>query len=214
MKNLTAAPADADLSEAFASGCRPDGGPGNVHPKFADYAALFAALHFAAEKHRDQRRKGEGASPYINHPIEVAELLVRVGEVTDVVLLQAAVLHDTVEDTETTFAELEERFGLAVRRLVEEVSDDKSLPKEERKRQQVEHAPALSAGARQIKLADKACNVRDLSNKPPLDWSAERCAEYLLWSEKVVNGCRGVNPPLEREFDRVLAEARTGCRQG
>lgn len=104
-------------------------------------AAILAALHFAAEKHRDQRRKGQCASPYINHPIEVAELLVRVGQVGDVALLQAALLHDTVEDTQTTFQELEERFGTGVRTLVEEVTDDKSLPKEERKRRQVERAP-------------------------------------------------------------------------
>lgn len=175
-------------------------------------AAILAALHFAAEKHRDQRRKGQCASPYINHPIEVAELLVRVGQVGDVALLQAALLHDTVEDTQTTFQELEERFGTGVRTLVEEVTDDKSLPKEERKRRQVERASHLSSGARQIKLADKTCNVRDLITKPPLDWPLERRLAYLDWSEQVVSGCRGANARLEREFEETLADARALVR--
>ena len=177
-----------------------------------DIEAIFAALHFAADKHRDQRRKGECASPYINHPIEVAELLVRVGGVTDASVLQAAVLHDTLEDTETTAGELSARFGPAVRRLVCEVTDDKSLPKEERKRLQIVHAPTLSAPARLIKLADKICNVRDISMKPPRDWSMERRVEYLAWAERVVAGCRGVNAGLEQEFDEALTEAREYCR--
>jgi (p)ppGpp synthase/HD superfamily hydrolase len=175
-------------------------------------AAILAALHFAAEKHRDQRRKGQCASPYINHPIEVAELLVRVGRVDDVGLLQAALLHDTVEDTQTSFEELEHRFGAEVRALVEEVTDDKTLPKEERKRRQIEHAPLLSTGARQIKLADKTCNVRDLVTKPPLDWPVERRLAYLDWSERVVAGCRGANANLEREFQETLADARALIR--
>ena len=168
---------------------------------------LFAALHFAADKHRDQRRKGACASPYINHPIDVAELLVRVGRVTDRVLLQAAILHDTLEDTETTAAELEARFGSAVRQLVEEVTDDKALPKQERKRLQVVHAPRLSARARQIKLADKTCNVRDLQARPPADWPLARRRQYLDWARKVVDGCRGVNARLEDTFDQVFAAA-------
>ena len=187
-------------------------GSSAVHRSLEQCAAILAALHFAAEKHRDQRRKGQCASPYINHPIEVAELLVRVGQVSEVALLQAAVLHDTVEDTETTFQELEERFGTDVRAMVEEVTDDKTLPKEERKRRQIERAPHLSAGARQIKLADKTCNVRDLVTKPPLDWALERRLAYLDWSERVVTGCRGANARLEREFRETLAEARALIR--
>lgn len=185
---------------------------GDGRPAYADVQnvlqGVLAALSFAAEKHRDQRRKGEGASPYINHPIEVAELLARVGGVADVAVLQAAVLHDTLEDTRTTKHELEANFGPDVRRLVEEVSDDKSLPKAERKRLQIEHAPALSAAARQIKLADKICNVRDVAEKPPTDWSPERRTDYLAWAERVVAGCRGTNPELERMFDEALAAGR------
>lgn len=169
---------------------------------------IFSALRFAADKHRSQLRKGEEVSPYINHPIEVAELLVRVGGVTDASLLQAAILHDTLEDTETTAHELDAAFGPAVRRLVEEVSDDKSLPKAERKRLQIEHGPGLSTAARQIKIADKICNVRDVTNKPPQDWPMTRRVEYLAWAKRVVAACRNVNPRLEQEFDEVLADGQ------
>jgi guanosine-3',5'-bis(diphosphate) 3'-pyrophosphohydrolase len=174
----------------------------------AELKAIFSALCFAADKHRDQRRKGEGSSPYINHPIEVAELLVRVGGVTDAALLQAAILHDTIEDTETTAEELEAAFGPDVRRLVEEVTDDKSLPKDERKRLQVVHGPRLSPGARQIKIGDKTCNVREVSERLPAEWPLKRRVEYLAWAERVVAGCRGVNERLEQEFDEVLAAGR------
>src|SRR5947199_4835157 len=114
-------------------------------------AKLLAALNFAAQKHRAQRRKDSEATPYINHPIAVAELLARVGQVDDLSVLQAAILHDTVEDTQTTPEEIENQFGEAVRKLVAEVTDEKSLPKAERKRRQIEHAPQLSTAAKQIK---------------------------------------------------------------
>ncbi|PYS90985.1 MAG: phosphohydrolase [Acidobacteria bacterium] len=171
-------------------------------------ATLLKALHFAANKHRDQRRKDIEASPYINHPIEVAEVLARVGGVTDLVTLQGAVLHDTLEDTKTTPEELEAAFGPEVRRVVEEVTDDKRLPKAERKRLQIEHAPHLSARAKQIKLADKISNVRGVTQAPPADWPLERRQEYLNWTEQVVAGCRGCNAALEDFYDRVLAEGR------
>lgn len=170
-------------------------------------AALLRALHFAAAKHRDQRRKDVEASPYINHPIEVAELLARAG-VTDPVTLQAAALHDTVEDTRTTPEELEAEFGPEVRRVVEEVTDDKSLPKAERKRLQIEHAPRLSGRARQVKLADKISNVLGVTKAPPADWPLERRREYLDWTEQVVAGCRGCNEILEGIYDQALAEGR------
>ncbi len=171
-----------------------------------DNAALLSALCFAAHKHRNQRRKDPESSPYIVHPIEVAELLTRVGKVEDFRLLQAAVLHDTIEDTDTTAEELEELFDAEVRGLVQEVTDDKSLPKQERKRIQEEHAPQLSDAAKQLKIADKICNVRDVTHSPPENWSLERRAEYLAWSRRVVEGCRGVNSGLDREFEAVVAE--------
>jgi (p)ppGpp synthase/HD superfamily hydrolase len=172
-----------------------------------DSLRLLTAVRFAAEKHRLQRRK-DGESPYINHPIQVAELLATVGGVTDVATLQAAVLHDTIEDTQTTAAELEGLFGEEVRQLVEEVTDDKSLPKARRKELQVEHAPHLSRGAQQIKLADKICNVADMGRCKLQGWTNERTLEYFDWSERVIAGLRGANPALEKKFDEVVADSR------
>lgn len=176
-------------------------------------ALLLTAAHFAAEKHKDQRRKGADASPYINHPLKVAELLWRVGEVRDVDCIVAAVLHDTLEDTATTSDELQELFGTRVRMLVEEVTDDKSLPKAERKRLQIEHAPSLSAGAKQIKLADKIANIFDVAFAAAPDWSLERKREYLDWAERVVAGLRGCNSKLEENFDDVLRKAHERLRE-
>ena len=171
-------------------------------------APLLKALHFAADKHRDQRRKNAEASPYINHPIEVAELLARVGGVTDIVTLQGAILHDTIEDTQTTPEELEDAFGAAVRAVVEEVTDDKTLHKLDRKRLQIEHAPELSERAKHIKLADKIANVRSVTFAPPAKWPLARRLEYLDWTEQVVGGIRGCNPDLERLYSELLDEGR------
>lgn len=169
---------------------------------------LLRTLHYAADKHRDQRRKDADASPYINHPIAVAELLTRQGEVSDLVTLQAALLHDTVEDTQATLADLEKNFGPEVRRVVEEVSDDKQLDKAERKRLQVEHAPHLSQRAKLVKLADKICNVTDIVHRPPSGWSRERRLAYLAWTEQVVQGLRGTHEALEQLYDRTLSHGR------
>lgn len=169
---------------------------------------LLKALHFAADKHRDQRRKDVDASPYINHPIEVAELLARVGGITDLVTLQGAILHDTIEDTRTTPAELEAVFGAQVRRVVEEVTDDTELPKVERKRLQIEHARQLSERAKHIKLADKISNVRSVTETPPANWPLTRRQEYLGWADQVVAGLRGSNAPLEQLYDRVAEEGK------
>ncbi|MGB3311419.1 MAG: HD domain-containing protein [Nodosilinea sp.] len=171
-------------------------------------SALLEALHFSATKHSDQRRKDKAASPYINHPIRVAQLLASEGGVTDLATLQAAILHDTVEDTETTPEELEHLFGSEVRQLVAEVTDDKRLPKGDRKRLQVEHAPHLSPQAKQIKIADKTANVQNITTSPPADWSLERKREYLNWADRVVAGCRGCNPALEAVYDQVMAQGR------
>ena len=171
-----------------------------------EVARLLKAVRFSAHKHQNQRRKDEDASPYINHPLEVAELLANVGLISDLPTLLAAILHDTVEDTKTTFSELEEHFGREIQQLVAEMTDDKSLPKEERKQLQIEHARGLSARAKQIKIADKICNVRDVIYAPPPNWSGERRREYLQWAKKVVEGCRGSNANLERRFDEVFQE--------
>lgn len=172
-----------------------------------DVTMIFAALRFAALKHKDQRRK-DSKTPYINHPIEVAELLLRVGQETDTDTVVAALLHDAVEDTNTTTEEIQALFGEKVAALVKECTDDKSLPKEVRKQLQVEHAPHKSPGAKKIKLADKISNVKDILFTPPPDWSLQRKIDYLNWSEKVVQGLRGVSPGLEALYDNVLAEGK------
>ncbi len=170
-----------------------------------DVGVFLKALVFAAHKHRDHRRKDPNHSPYVNHLIEVADLLWRVGEVRDPALLTAAVLHDAIEDTHTSPAEIKEYFGKEVLDLVLEVTDDKSLPQPVRKRLQVEHAAHISPRAQQLKIADKISNVRDIINTPPADWPEQRQAEYLAWAREVVDKVRGANPALEAEFDRLFS---------
>ncbi|MEY4238390.1 MAG: hypothetical protein RL339_991 [Pseudomonadota bacterium] len=173
----------------------------------ADLALVIAAAAFAAERHRHQRRKDAAASPYINHPLALADILVREGGVADAVVIAAALLHDTVEDTETTLEELAERFGPQVAGIVAEVTDDKDLPKAERKAQQVAKAAGKSLGAKLVKLADKTANLRDLANSPPHDWPEQRRRDYVRWSAEVVHGLRGSNPALEAAFDAEFAAA-------
>jgi guanosine-3',5'-bis(diphosphate) 3'-pyrophosphohydrolase len=169
---------------------------------------LLKAIAFAADKHRHQRRKDAEASPYINHPIAVAAVLAAEGDVSDEATLIAAALHDTVEDTQTTFVELEKHFGSEVAGLVRELTDDKSLEKTERKRLQIEHAKNSSIRAKQLKIADKICNIRDITDAPPVDWTLQRRRDYLAWSEQVVAGCRGVNAKLDEAFDHAIGRAR------
>lgn len=173
-----------------------------------DLAKFIKAASFSAKKHRYQKRKGDDAEPYINHPLEVVNLLVNVGKIEEVDVLTAAVLHDTIEDTDTSKEEITELFGENVCRMVLEVTDDKSLPKAERKQKQVEHAPHLSLGAKQIKLGDKISNITDVMNDPPAGWSKERRREYIEWGENVVAGLRGANPALESRFDELVKEAK------
>lgn len=161
-------------------------------------ALILSASNFAAYKHRDQQRKGADAVPYINHPIAVANLLINEAGVTDPVTLAAAVLHDTIEDTKTTAQELDRAFGPEVAGVVVEVTDDKSLPKHERKRLQIEHAAHISQRAQLVKLADKICNLRDMTRSPPIDWSLERRREYFAWAKQVVERMQGQNPVLDR----------------
>ena len=170
----------------------------------ADTVNLLKAIEFASRKHSAQRRKDKDASPYINHPIAVTHLLADTGGVTDLVTLMAGVLHDTIEDTKTTPEELEAQFGRTVRKVVEEVTDDKSLEKADRKQRQIDHTPNLSKRAKAIKLADKIANVQDVTDAPPANWDRARRLAYLEWTEKVVAGCRGTNAPLEKLYDEVL----------
>ena len=172
----------------------------------SDLTLLLKALAFAAHKHRDQRRKDAGASPYINHPIALADVLVNEGGVSDIEVLCAALLHDTLEDTDTRQEELVNAFGSRVARVVAEVTDDKSLSSPERKRLQIEHAPKLSPEAKLVKLADKICNLRDIVERPPAKWDVQRRREYFDWAKRVVSGVRGVHPRLEAAFDEAFSK--------
>ncbi len=149
----------------------------------------------------------------MNHVLAVTSVLANEGGVSDPVLLTAALLHDTVEDTDTSYEELRARYGDDVCDVVAEVTDDKTLSKERRKELQVEHAPHLSARAKQLKLADKISNLRDIANDSPADWSEQRKREYADWACNVIAGCRGVNDELERLFDRTVAETRARLEQ-
>jgi len=166
-----------------------------------DILLIARALDFSARKHANQRRKGEAAEPYVNHVAEVARLLAEATGGRDAVLVAAGLLHDTVEDTETTPAELEAAFGRDVADLVVEVTDDKALPRARRKALQIENAPKKSAQAKMLKLADKTSNLRSVVESPPANWSIERRREYFDWAQQVAAGCRGVNAELERAFD-------------
>jgi guanosine-3',5'-bis(diphosphate) 3'-pyrophosphohydrolase len=169
---------------------------------------LIRAVHFAADKHRMQRRKDVEASPYINHPIAVAHLLSEEGGVSDLITLQAAILHDTIEDTNTSHDELVRSFGREVADVVLEVTDDKSIrDRVERKRLQLVNAPKKSASAAMVKLADKTCNLRDIRATPPASWSVERKREYFEWAKKVVDALPAVNPQLLMTFNASFERA-------
>jgi len=168
---------------------------------------LEAAL-FAAEKHAHQKRKGDAGEPYVNHLLEVAELISGSSDVLDANLVIAGLLHDTVEDVGVTFADLEKKFGPDVSALVAEVTDDKSLPKAERKALQIQNAPKKSPRAQVIKLADKISNLRALLESPPSDWTAERRRQYFEWAKQVVGALSAPNGVLKAEFERTCARFR------
>jgi len=166
---------------------------------------ILRAVAFAAHKHRDQRRKDKDASPYINHPIALAKVLWEEGGVRDPAVIATALLHDTLEDTETTWQELRGEFGDEIADLVAEVTDVKWLKSDVRKRLQVSRAAHATDRAKLVKLADKICNLRDMAAHPPHSWSLERRRRYFDWAGEVIAQMRGVHPELERRFDEVSA---------
>ena len=168
---------------------------------------LFKALAFSAEKHTKQRRKDIDKTPYINHPISLANILAQ-RWVIDENVLCAAILHDTIEDTETTVEELQEHFGEKITSIVLEVTDDKSLEKSVRKQKQVEHAASISHEAKLVKLADKIANITDIINTPPADWSTDRKKDYFNWAKAVVDNLRGAHQGLEKDFDDLINKAK------
>ncbi len=170
---------------------------------------VLRAAVYAAAQHGLQTRKDKSEAPYINHPIGVAELLCRVAGVADPAVLQAALLHDTVEDTITTPEQLETLFGSRVRVIVMEVTDDESLPKPQRKQLQVINAPRLSHEARLIRIADKIYNCSEMRPDSPVNWNRERKLDYLNWASTVVNRIRGTHVELEALFDKTVTERKT-----
>jgi len=166
---------------------------------------VLRAAAFAAEKHRNQRRKDQDASPYINHPIQLAYILVQ-ADIEDPAVLAAALLHDTIEDTNTTQDELEIVFGYEIANIVAECTDDKKLDKLDRKQAQIDHAATISHKAKLVKLADKIANVSDINGAPPVGWSLERKREYFDWAKKVVDRMRGTHAGLEARFDAEFAK--------
>ena len=178
-----------------------------------ELSLLVKATSFAARKHKDQRRKDDASSPYINHPVALADVLVHEAGVTDLQTIVAALLHDTIEDTQTTPEEIELHFGATVRSVVEEVSDDKSLGKQACKQMQIVKAPGLSSRARAVKLADKICNLRDVVVNPPSGWGLERRQAYFDWAKRVIDGLRGEHVVLETLFDRVYEQRPGGSKK-
>jgi guanosine-3',5'-bis(diphosphate) 3'-pyrophosphohydrolase len=170
---------------------------------------VLKAAHFAAEKHSGQRRKGATAEPYINHPLEVAELVSGALAVPDTNLVIAALLHDTIEDAGVTKEELAQAFGADVAELVAELTDDKSLPRAERKRLQVVNAPKKSVRAAVVKIADKMSNLRGILSSPPTDWSVQRRREYFDWARQVVDALTLPNQKLKAEFDKLYRQVET-----
>ncbi len=169
-------------------------------------AILLKAINFAARKHRFQNRKGMDNIPYINHCIQVADSLANIGNEKDTSTLIAAVLHDTLEDTQTELHEIEELFGKEVSDIDTEITDDMSMTPEERKEIQLSQIEKLSVKAKKIRIADKACNIKDIS-RPGLKWTKDRKLDYLKYSKDLIDKIRGTNEFLEQEFDRQFEKA-------
>jgi guanosine-3',5'-bis(diphosphate) 3'-pyrophosphohydrolase len=167
------------------------------------------AAELAAHRHNGMARKGRGSEPYINHLAEVANLLAAATDGADAELVAAAWLHDSIEDTGTTREELVQKFSERVASLVVECTDDMSLPKSERRRLQVVHAPHKSSGAKLIKIADKISNIRARILPDPSTEERDDLADYTDWAEQVVAGCRGGNAWLDKTFDEAVAKARS-----
>ncbi|MBT8120360.1 MAG: HD domain-containing protein [Gammaproteobacteria bacterium] len=171
-----------------------------------DLKLILKALEFSARKHKNQRRRDIEASPYINHPISLANILCNEAHVTDVNVICGALLHDTIEDTETIAEELEAEFGVEIKDIVMDVTDDTSLHRHERKQAQIDHAPHICNQAQLIILADKISKLRDMSLNPPPSWSLDRRQEYFDWAKKVIDQLRGANAILESIFDDAYAQ--------
>jgi len=178
-------------------------------------ALVSRAADYAARRHVRQRRNGASQEPYVNHLADVASLLAQSLHEPNPQLLAAAWLHDVLEDTcptpeeyARTKAEIERQFGPVVLGIVIEVTDDESLPKEERKRLQIATTAGKSREARLLKIADKTSNVYAVAVSRPVGWDGPRVVEYIRWAQAVVASCRGLNAELEKAFDTSVAAAQ------
>lgn len=167
---------------------------------------LLETITYAIIKHDGQKRKDENAYPFIVHPIDVASILIKAG-VTDNDVLNAAILHDVVEDTSATYEEVKTKFGKSVADYVQEVSDDKSLSKLERKKAQIEHAKVISEGAKLIKLADKISNLTSLSNSVPKSWPAIWEKGYFAWAKLCTDNMSGLSEQLDAQLNTLYQNA-------
>jgi GTP diphosphokinase / guanosine-3',5'-bis(diphosphate) 3'-diphosphatase len=179
-----------------------------------EWLRVLRAADAAARWHVHQRRKGSAEEPYINHLVEVAVLVAEATDGTDTNLVIAALLHDAIEDSEVPKEMIAEIFGEDVASIVPEVTDDKGIPKAERKLRQIETAATKSPRAKILKLADKTSNLRAIAASPPPDWSVKRRIEYVLWARDVAKGLRGVNQRLEDQFDEAVAAAERSFKPG
>ncbi|MFC0220732.1 HD domain-containing protein [Pseudochelatococcus lubricantis] len=173
---------------------------------------LTRALVYAAEAHANQRRKGAAQEPYINHLIEVLDLVARATGGEDGELLIAALLHDVVEDTPISAEELAAAFGARVARIVIENSDDMTLPKDERRRQRIAAMAHKSPEARIVKTADVISNLRAIAVSPPAGWAMDRRLGYLEGCRQLIDAGRGANAVIETLFDQTAADAERAIR--
>ena len=177
-----------------------------------DVKSLLTAATLAATWHAQQTRKGSNREPYVNHLLDVAALIAAHVDEPSTDLLIAALLHDAIEDQGISPEEIEVRFGSRVLALVQEVSDDKTLPKAVRKQLQIEKTAHKSHDAKVLTLADKISNLTSLAQNLPADWDSLRLVEYVEWARKVVDQLRGTSAALEVRFDAAAAAAEQASR--
>ena len=187
--------------------------PSVVAPMSADLRSLTKALVFAAEAHRNQRRKGAAQEPYLNHLIEVLDLVVKATDGADMDILIAALLHDVVEDTSTSYEDVAANFGERVAEIVRENSDDMSLPKADRRLARIAAMPLKSREARLVKIADVISNLRAIAVSPPAGWPAERKLGYLQSCRRLVDAGRGTDAAIERIFDQTADDVERTIRE-
>jgi (p)ppGpp synthase/HD superfamily hydrolase len=168
---------------------------------------LFEALEYASKLHKDQRRKGNGGSPYVNHLIEVASLLSRVAEVTDHEVIIAAILHDVLEDTEAREGDIFDRFGGTVLAYVKHVTDDKLLSLEKRRIAQLKSIENSSSQIQLIKLADHCSNIASL----PPSWDRARLESYISWSHSIAVHCYSASEELAKVYKKRYDSALEIC---